>query len=301
MKLLYDRLRKQMLGTPVQELLEDATVFFNDDALQCAVNNEVELEMLPSLAPPYEKFFIECRIPKFDEIKKRGAMIMPRIGVMITALDYPDGVLAAQHSGVVYRWSYEMILFMENANNGSVTHIGAGCVLLDEDGQAMPFASQSDEKGYCYFTWNAAFFEQIHKTYDAERGYEVLPQTIIDAALYTVGMLHCKNIGTDIIEPSRAESHKFEKKFGMPMARYHVLKITGKGSSAGQQIGAPTGEQKPLHWCRGHFKTYSEEAPLMGQFVGTWYWNAQIRGKASKGIVTKDYQVAVEPEKRMNP
>lgn len=56
-----------------------------------------------------------------------------------------------------------------------------------------------------------------------------------------------------------------------------------------------TEETNPaLHMMRGHFKTYTPEAPLFGKRVGTWWWQPGLRGNVEKGIVLKDY--AVEPE-----
>lgn len=299
MKLLYDLLRRQMRDTPVLALLQDATVFFNSDALERAVNGEVELELLPSLAPPYEKFFIECPFPMLDNLKQMGVVATPRIGAMITALEADEMIMGKWHDAVAAepRWSYEVILFLENVNTGYVSTVGAANVLLDAEGQAIAFTKNGQE-GYCYFMMQPDFHDDVVKRGADQDGYFVLAQTIVDAALYTVGMLHCRNIGTDVIEPSRAESHKFEKRYGFPMTRYHVLKVTGKGSAAGEQIGAPTGEKRPLHWARGHFKTYTDSAPLMGQHVGTWYWGAQVRGHANEGMVTKDYEIAMKGEER---
>jgi hypothetical protein len=46
-----------------------------------------------------------------------------------------------------------------------------------------------------------------------------------------------------------------------------------------------------LHICRGHFKTFTEDAPLFGKRVGTYWWASQVRGKAEEGVVEKDYRV----------
>jgi hypothetical protein len=44
-----------------------------------------------------------------------------------------------------------------------------------------------------------------------------------------------------------------------------------------------------------HFKTYTEETPLFGKRVGTYWWDAQVRGKAEESVVEKDYRVRLEP------
>ena len=42
---------------------------------------------------------------------------------------------------------------------------------------------------------------------------------------------------------------------------------------------------------RGHFKTYTDAAPLFGQFVGTYWWEQSIAGKKSNRVVVKDYEM----------
>lgn len=294
MRLMFDRLRLQMRNTPLNDLLSNTTVFYNDDALRQAINGEVELEELPSLAPPYDKFFVEFRMPLFDEARERYHILaMPYAGVHITALRYPEGVMA-KFAGDLYEWSYEMIAFLENQNTGEIDNLGAGYVLLDTNGQALEFTTEAGETGYCRFTWGIKYRDPKTGA-PPSRDRDILPQTILDAALYTVGMLHCRNIGTTIVDPRRAEAKKMLKHYGVPMTRYHILKVTGKGSGAGAEIGAPTGQHRPLHWCRGHFKHYTEEAPLMGKFSGTYYFGAHVRGRASAGAVVKDYEVGVQP------
>lgn len=292
MKQLYDLLRRQERATPLLALLNDATVFFNDDAIQQAVNGTIELEELPSLAPPYDKFFIECRLPLLADLRKVGIRTPPRVGALFVASDAADSA-SQQYVEAGARWTYEIRLFIENPKANIITALGKAIVILDGDGQALAFTDPNGEVGYCYFVANDMFKQVV--SLNGDRAYE-LPQAIVDAALYTVGMLHCRNIGTDVIAPSRAEAHKFERKYGLPMVSYHVLKVTGKGSAAGTQIGAPgTGAKRPLHWARGHFKHYTEDAPLLGRAVGSFYWGAQVRGHADKGVVTKDYQVEMRP------
>lgn len=51
-----------------------------------------------------------------------------------------------------------------------------------------------------------------------------------------------------------------------------------------------------LHLCRGHFKTFTESAPLLGKHVGRWWWMPLVRGDKAVGAVVKDYVIAPRPE-----
>lgn len=298
-KLLFDRLRVQVRGKPHDDYLRSAIVFYNDDAMRQTLAGQVVVSDLPSLAPPYPLFFIECSMPLFDTIKAMGAVAMPSIGVLFKALNYEDGVAGGWQTPdrLVYGWAYEIALFLENKNTRQIECVGVANMLLDAQGQPIAFAPQGySHASICHFRWNDQFRAKLPSTQVEADQMTVLPETMMDAALYTIGMLHCRNIGTEVITPRRAESHKLERKFGVKMASYHVLKVTGKGGAAGTLIGAPgTGTPKPLHWVRGHFKSYSADAPLLGKIAGTFYWGATTRGRADRGMVTKDYDVRVDP------
>jgi hypothetical protein len=83
------------------------------------------------------------------------------------------------------------------------------------------------------------------------------------------------------------------RKGKQPLFTYKVLKIKIPGSS---KRNSKTGKTKPLnynriHLCRGHFKTYTAERPLLGRFTGTYWWQPAVRGNAEKGVVEKEYEV----------
>jgi hypothetical protein len=49
-----------------------------------------------------------------------------------------------------------------------------------------------------------------------------------------------------------------------------------------------------LHICRGHLRTYTEEKPLFGKVIGTFFIPAHLRGDEKVGTVVKDYQLEKE-------
>jgi hypothetical protein len=51
-----------------------------------------------------------------------------------------------------------------------------------------------------------------------------------------------------------------------------------------------------LHLARGRFKTFTEDAPLLGNHVGTYWWGWQVRGQESQGHIEKTY--ALKPGRR---
>jgi hypothetical protein len=93
-----------------------------------------------------------------------------------------------------------------------------------------------------------------------------------------------------ISETSSSRSHF--KRHGRPLVRYAELTIDPlRRLLEKQRQGVGGSLRKALHLCRGHFKTFSPDAPLLGRATGTYFWAPQIRGSRSEGVTLKDYRV----------
>jgi hypothetical protein len=47
-----------------------------------------------------------------------------------------------------------------------------------------------------------------------------------------------------------------------------------------------------IHIVRGHFKRYTEDFPLLGRHIGTYWWNPTIKGRNTNGEVVKTYTIS---------
>lgn len=104
-------------------------------------------------------------------------------------------------------------------------------------------------------------------------------------------LLSCKNVGTKVNQPPARLNKKRMKKNKPPIFSYRTLTI--KTGTGGNSTTDPKGLwENPVHLCRGHFKTYTEERPLFGRVVGRYWWQPQVRGHKKQGVVIKDYQIA---------
>jgi hypothetical protein len=129
------------------------------------------------------------------------------------------------------------------------------------------------------------------------RDFATLVNSMLAPLLAVHGLMHCKNVECDSREIDPADKRKMEKRFGTRDGgyRFHTLVIKGKqGERHGLSTG--TGETMPLHVCRGHYKTYTVERPLLGKFTGRFFWHDHVRGDPKRGIVGKDYEVRNDPE-----
>jgi hypothetical protein len=116
--------------------------------------------------------------------------------------------------------------------------------------------------------------------------------------LWTLCFMNTRNVVQEEVTPPEKLSKAHQKKYRVPMSRYYVLKVTGmfkpRKDHQGGEHNSPS-----LHIRAGHFKTYSEDKPLFGKYVGQWWWNERMIGKSEQGVVHKDYEVmptAIETE-----
>ena len=73
---------------------------------------------------------------------------------------------------------------------------------------------------------------------------------------------------------------------------YHTIVLPSVRPSGGSADPAQgTLAEQPLHKVRGHFKTYTAEAPLLGRHTGTYWWGHQVRGSREHGEVVSDYRL----------
>ena len=106
---------------------------------------------------------------------------------------------------------------------------------------------------------------------------------------FVTGLLHVKNI--EIVDSLgyKKKSGRRRRKKGL---RHYTLRIRpGNRSRRSASDSQSTGDKNSFHFARGHFKTYTEDAPLLGKHVGTYWWEAHTRGSRSRGSITKDYEV----------
>jgi len=117
-------------------------------------------------------------------------------------------------------------------------------------------------------------------------------------ALMTLAFMHCKNVSASQEVPPDRLSRAHERRHGRPLTRYHVLDIQPMRRILDTEGEAQTqGLRHALHICRGHFKTFTDDAPLFGRHVGTYWWPSYARGSADHGVVEKDYRVRLDGDR----
>jgi hypothetical protein len=105
-------------------------------------------------------------------------------------------------------------------------------------------------------------------------------------------LLNCKNITEEKHTPDKDLNKARNKRGKQELFTYKTLKLLLPHNKQNHTlINEPTGEHNRIHFCRGHFKEYTEENKLFGKYVGLWWWQPIVRGQNKNGIVMKDYEV----------
>lgn len=275
--------------------LDDLPVFKGDEVAAYAelVADEGDdiVAHFSSLAPPYDHFWID-----FDRRRDIATRMINGWGWLchldpdlhgITVVDPSNG--AELHTGAA-RWHLLADLFIEVDRKRQVGPIWRYIIPLAEDGSLLRHESGNPAwTGICpRHDWSTAlppddpgFTEQFA---GATAGL------FLPAGL-TISLLHCRNVETSIEDPPEKVSRKFEKRHGVPLTRYVELHIEPMRQLLDEAGANSTGLRYALHQCRGHFKTFGQDAPLFGRFTGTWWWGPHVRGSVSEGQVLKDYRV----------
>ncbi len=115
---------------------------------------------------------------------------------------------------------------------------------------------------------------------------------VLNAALL---LLNCKNIETEDNQPPSKLNRKRAKNGKQELFTYKTL-VLKLPSYRQKPLGNADGSDSKVrvHLCRGHFKIFTEAAPLFGKHTGLCWCPPHVRGDKTKGLVVKDYSVKTE-------
>lgn len=283
---LFDLLRAEGAWFP------DGTEVIIGDAVWTEIDKgetqEWQTRDFPNVAPPFKTFFVEAR-SNFNEM---SAMML---GGLHFQEAEPDILAKVQGSSTWIppqseaKWVMYVTAY---AHIGGTCYTLPGCffVHIGEHGEWLDNPKRMN-----------VFITEEYR--DKPTSYWITKQALpvhdsmnyLPFVLKTLAVMHCKNVSTVVETPVRQQRRHFERKHKVTLCSYHVLKIKpiGSKSESSDKPTAAVGLNRQ-HIARGHFKTYTDEAPLFGKFTGTYWWESHVRGKADKGEVKKDYEVLPE-------
>jgi|SRR5450759_836571 len=251
------------------------------EALQ--TNSKWDLRDLPVVVPPFRGVFVETASPKqFENPDIRGW------GALFSRLDEVEAIEAREIGPAAVKWIVEMSLVYDD--RGLLrTYPALWEFYLDREGRLL-----RDDSGDILYETATLVEPELAGTVDGNERWEALKDSVMTLVLpffYAFAFCHCRNVELQVQEPSRQVRRQAERK-GLTLLDYRLLEIEPM-KKALQDEGRinKAGPRKALHLVRGHFKSYTEDAPLFGQHIGTWWWEGSIRGSLAKGNIKKDYHV----------
>lgn len=236
-------------------------------------------DVVASMAPPFERFFVEFQnVPNDDMLYAWGALV--------EASDDPGKIDKFEGDAGKARWILELSTFMEREKGNPFGPVATHVCGLAEDGTWFRHSGGDVWWGGGHVSLSEQPPDQVIQEWGDLVAQYLFP------VLLSISFMHCRNVGVRPVVPPEKLSRKHKKKHGHELVRYHVLEI--------QQIQRFLDEcrdrnqdnfRSALHLCRGHFKTFTLDAPLFGRHAGTYWWDPQVRGSMDQGLVLKDYRV----------
>lgn len=181
------------------------------------------------------------------------------------------------------------VQFMAEAQNDNQPPGKERPILLSE----MPFSFEVDQQGtYRHATLTA------HQPKDLPAKPLRMMTEEANSCLFTVALalnlINCKNVTTAKAGNIAVRRSGREKRQGAQPMAFHTIVLPGMTVERGRvsrRQAAANEEVLRQHMVRGHFKTFTNERPLLGRHTGTYWWNPAVRGNAKRGKVIQDYEI----------
>jgi len=251
----------------------------------------------PNIAPPFESFWMEAARPSrivSEEFGITGSDSIPRRwGAHFFAFRNPDTERDPR-----WEWTTNAIIWSTwHGVREVLGPLGVYGVCVNKRGEPVDVWRSSSGRSSPHFT-GALLNKDGSPEFmgSTEDIFTEFLAALMKPLLLAISFMHCKNVARREVTQPAALSKKWNKKHGRPLVRYHVLDIDPMRKVLRDEGGSETtGLKKALHICRGHFATYTDDAPLFGRITGTFWKPQHVRGSASEGIVVKDYNVKAPP------
>jgi hypothetical protein len=234
----------------------------------------------PNLAPPYEMFWTEHKLPQMIHSEKFGDTKMNHVG-----RNARQGILwlAAQEwkaEGVPEncKWMLcaEIFTDYDCRGRGIEGPSGTWCMMVDKDGAVV---AQPQIQCYADPQWNEVLSGMM---------------TVLHPALLAVSFLHCKNVKVVENEFPKPLAKKYHARTGIWPTPFHTLVIEPLKQILQTQGGSGSnGLAKAMHICRGHFRDYREGRGLFGKYKQLVWTPAVVRGTKGEKAAPREMRIKV--------
>ncbi len=144
------------------------------------------------------------------------------------------------------------------------------------------------------FTDDNGKYIEVRSMANAERKSPIDLNSIwlaVKPAFLAVSLMNCKNVTVDTRRTPVSKVSKPKRRRPDPRLEYHTIVLPERRQAGVRGMADAAGSVRPFHQVRGHFATYTAEAPLFGKHTGTYWKPWHTRGDMSAGEIRSDYEV----------
>lgn len=259
----------------LREIMNQSEIIQIDNVVEYLRYSDVkshwEVTDFPNVAPPFHSFFME-----FNHSVWTTAGNFPnnnRVGLLFCVNDMRN---------TINMWEYIVFVFAYIGYKLGQSNVG--------------FNFGCDALGNLSMLPNATDYILLrtpkHVTLDATLKSHLI--SLLHPCLLAISFLHCKNVELIDNKPTR---YKRDRHKSRPHITFKTLRIEPmKKVLCTEGKSEHTGLKLALHICRGHFKDFRDGRGLFGRHKNVYWWDSQVRGDISAGIVNKDYSISSPSE-----
>lgn len=289
MSLLYDWLESGVdsASSFFASMAEKDGAIIDGSSLQCDWwHSDIEryrkaFALIPCAVPPWDAVFVEFRRPETCDCH-----YPPKLGVESACALVVDG----RQDGVALHWRhverrpherYQSIYNPDIEDSVSGFGVLTREGILDFDSVQLHLAE-------------LVRYRSFYKVSEAEADayYHSVAMHSLQHALRVFALTHCSNIEPiESLLPRPVRRRAMRN--GIPIVKQYTLNIKTSRLPINNEHGnAESQYSKPLHLCRGHFRTYTTERPMgRNKVAGTFWIRQHVRGSLDNGLILKDYRI----------
>lgn len=117
----------------------------------------------------------------------------------------------------------------------------------------------------------------------------VLAVQAMNRVFFALALMNCRNVSL------RERGSRNDAGSTPTGDAFHEVVIDGSTRGSTESSAEAGDGMGRRHLARGHFKTFTEDAPLLGKHVGTYWWGWQVRGQENSGSIEKTYTLKAGP------
>lgn len=241
---------------------------------------QLEAKWYPIVTPPYKSLWLEIT----NAFHALGSKRLGNAGFFLLTEDIEPG---SQHEFKAYpsmqtlKWRTTIMPFLDMSDLGIRRAPATVTFFIHANGRIALYGFKLTQLSLTPRN-DAEVESEMDALFPAEARFIIL---------HALALMHCKNI--HIIEQPlpRQQRRQLERRNIVPV----VIKTLAIRPSGLIRQSTPGFNRLTRlmrhHLVRGHFKTFTPEAPLLGKHVGTYWWESSVRGHSEKGEVKKSYKV----------